>query len=164
MRLASLRLRAGTHVANASLHAAVIRTLDVLRKTQRGEELAWMIELGADNVIDIDRQDLLELVGVVLENASKWAQTSVTIATRKAGDMAEVVVGDDGPGLSAEQIAAIGPRGRRMDESRPGTGFGLAIALEILKLNGGEAVFGRSDRGGLQVVLRLRTAGADLPD
>lgn len=155
LRLASLRIRAGTHLANTSLNAALIRTMGVLKKTHRGENLGWFIELGADAVIDMERQDLLELVGVVLENATKWADSRITIVTRQADGIAEIEIGDDGPGLSAAQMEQIGVRGRRIDETRGGSGFGLAIALEIVRLNEGEVSFGQSSLGGLNVTLRL---------
>ena len=155
LRLASLRIRAGAYLANASLNAALIRTIGVLKKTHRGENLGWFIELGADVVVDMERQDLLELMGVVLENATKWADSRITITTRQVDGMAEVEIGDDGPGLTAAQIEQIGVRGRRIDESRGGSGFGLAIALEIVRLNEGQASFGRSSLGGLNVTLKL---------
>jgi signal transduction histidine kinase len=158
LRLAALRVRSGAHVANASLNSALIRTLTVLKKTGRGENLNWMAEFGADAVIDMDRQDLLELVGIILENASKWARSRVTIKTSQDEAGALVVVADDGPGIPEAKLSELGARGKRLDETRPGTGFGLAIAIEIVRLNEGEIGFGRSEVGGLEVTLRLPLA------
>ncbi|WP_449397057.1 sensor histidine kinase [Devosia riboflavina] len=67
MRLASLRTRSGDHRESSSLNTAILRTVTVLRKTDRGERLHWQAELGDDVHVDIHRQDLMELVGVTLE-------------------------------------------------------------------------------------------------
>ena len=161
LRLARLRLRSGSDVLSASLNNALSRSASVVRKTREGEALCWDVALGDDLRVNIDRHDLLELTGVVLENAAKWARSRVAVGVRRSGDKVEVQIEDDGPGLSEEQIARLGVRGRRFDESRPGSGLGLAIATEILALNGGEAAFTRSTLGGLSVTLRLPAANAD---
>lgn len=161
LRLARLRLRSNSHILSASLNNAISRSASVVRMTREGEKLDWNIVLGEDVRVNIDRHDLLELTGVVLENAAKWARSRVEVAVRREGAQVELSILDDGPGLSDEQIARLGVRGRRFDESRPGSGLGLAIAMEILALNGGEAVFSRSTIGGLAVSLRLPVADAD---
>lgn len=160
LRLARLRLRAPSQVLSASLTTALSRTISVVRQTHDGEMLAWNVQLGPDVLINMDGHDLLELVGVLLENAAKWARTRVDILVRPIdGDAIEVTIADDGPGLSDQQIARLGVRGRRLDESRQGSGLGLAIAMEILALNNGSAELGRSEHGGLAVKLRLPIAG-----
>jgi len=158
LRLATLRIRSASHVANASLNAALIRTLMVLKKTARGEQLHWVAELQTDATIDIHRQDLLELVGIIIENASKWARTSIQITTQVSGNHARVVIADDGPGVPITQMNGLGQRGQRLDEAQPGTGFGLAIAGEIVRLNRGEISFDQSKMGGLEVTLKLPLA------
>lgn len=159
LRLARLRLRAQSDVISTSLNTALTRTVAVVRQTHEGEALAWNIDLGADVSVNIDSHDLLELLGVLLENAAKWARTRVDVAVRPVGGFAQVVIADDGPGLTEKQIASLGVRGRRLDESSQGTGFGLAIAMEILELNHGGAELGRSADGGLRIALRLPIAG-----
>ncbi|WP_172121890.1 MULTISPECIES: HAMP domain-containing sensor histidine kinase [unclassified Devosia] len=155
LRLASLRVRTAAHAASASLNTAVIRTMTVLKKTGHGEHLHWVAQLGDDCDVDMHRQDLLELVGITLENAAKWAHSRVSVHSRRDGGFAVLEIGDDGPGIPPEQIAQLGIRGRRLDESRPGTGLGLAMAAQILDLNGGSMQFGRADAGGLCVTLRM---------
>lgn len=159
LRLASLRLRAPSQVLSASLNTALSRTISVVRQTHDGEMLAWNVQLGPDVMINMDGHDLLELVGVLLENAAKWARTRVDVLVRPIeGDFIEVTIADDGPGLSDQQIARLGVRGRRLDQSRQGSGLGLAIAMEILALNNGSAELGRAEHGGLAVKLRLPIA------
>lgn len=158
MRLASLRTRSIEHKESSSLNTAVLRTLAVLRKTDRGERLHWQAELGDDLQVDIHRQDLMELVGVTLENAAKWAGSTVSVEGRKDGEMVLLRICDDGPGIAPAMIERLGNRGARLDQDVPGTGLGLAIATEILELNGGSITYGKAERGGLMVEIRLPLA------
>lgn len=163
LRLAALRVRTSAHATRSSLNTAVIRTLTVLKKTGRGEGLHWIAELADDCWVDIHRQDLMELVGVTLENAAKWASSRVTVRTSCEAGMAVVEVCDDGPGIPDEQLQSLGVRGRRLDQSLPGSGLGLAIAAEILDINHGSMSFSRAQIGGLIVTFRLPLAGNSAP-
>ena len=159
LRLAQLRMRSAEHVLTASLDQVLLRSVTVMRKAGRGPELFWKLDADPASV-DMDPHDLMELVGVLLENAAKWARTQVEVACRPSGEMAEFIIGDDGPGLSDEDIAKLGKRGGRLDEERSGTGFGISIAREILELNGGTLSIGRSKAGGLEATVRIPPAPA----
>jgi signal transduction histidine kinase len=158
LRLSRLRMRTPTHQLSASLNDTVNRTIAVLRRTQEGEELDWQAKLAPGLKVDIDPHDLMELVGVVLENAAKWGKSRVTITGRANDATAELRVADDGPGLTEDQIGRLGVRGQRHDESRRGSGLGLAIALEVVALNAGTMHFARAEEGGLEVIVRLPLA------
>jgi signal transduction histidine kinase len=160
MRLAALRVRTTSHAVRSSLNSAVIRTLTVLNKTGRGERLHWIADLSDDCWVDVHRQDLMELVGVTLENAAKWASSRVTIRTMQQGGHAILVISDDGPGIPREQLQSLGARGVRLDQSIPGSGLGLAIAAEILDINHGSMALTDAEIGGLIVTLTLPLANA----
>jgi signal transduction histidine kinase len=117
-----------------------------------------MVELGPELDVDVDGHDLLELVGVVLENACKWAAGRVSVESRSADGFAHFVVQDDGAGVADADIARLGARGERLDQSRPGDGLGLAIVFDAVRLNGGAIELGRSALGGLSVDVRLPLA------
>lgn len=158
MRLVRLRHRTRMHAFRASLSLLLPRTVAVLKRTQRGERLDWTVEVADGLDIDIDANDLLELVGVVLENAARWATSLVRVQARRDGATVELRIDDDGPGIRASELGTIGVRGRRLDESVPGTGLGLAIAREIVALNDGTITFERSPHDGLGVTIRLPMA------
>ena len=164
LRLAALRVRTSAHSMRSSLNTAVLRTLTVLKKTGRGESLHWVAELAADCWVDVHRQDLMELVGITLENAAKWASARVVVRSKSHGDHAILEICDDGPGIPAEELQSLGKRGFRLDETLPGYGLGLAIAAEILEINRGSMVFTEAPGGGLVVTLTLPlSSAASLP-
>ncbi|SFZ82525.1 Signal transduction histidine kinase [Devosia enhydra] len=159
LRLARLRHRPASHVMRSPLKDAVLRIARVLEKTAEGERLGWTFNLDAGIGVNLDPQDLIELLGVILENACQWAEHEIRVSGAVVGDFVEVLVEDDGPGLGAEDIARLGPRGERLDQGGKGSGFGIAIASEILELNGGRLAISRSPLGGLAVAMSLPGAG-----
>ena len=107
-----------------------------------------------------DREDMLELLGNLLDNACKWAVVRVSCHLSGAEEI-HIGVADDGAGLSDEDLQQLTQRGSRLDESVEGHGLGLAIARDIVKLYGGTLELGRSEAlGGLQIRIVLPGAGA----
>jgi signal transduction histidine kinase len=109
-----------------------------------------------------EQQDLEEMVGNLVDNAYKWAQSRVAVevfAQRPdANDdrrIVHILVDDDGPGLSPQQREQVARRGRRLDETKPGSGLGLSIVVELAGLYGGELTLGTAPIGGLRAELIL---------
>jgi signal transduction histidine kinase len=109
-----------------------------------------------------ERQDLEEMTGNLLDNACKFAAHLVSVSVRldpaPSADRrlwVEIQVSDDGPGLAPEQYAEALKRGRRLDESKPGSGLGLSIVAETAAMYGGGIQLDRAELGGLLVRLRL---------
>lgn len=155
LRMARLRFRTRARGLTSSINDAVLRSVAVLRKGRQGERINWSVHLEDKLEVDIDSHDLMELVGIVLENAEKWARGKISIRGVRSEETVELVVEDDGEGLTDEQIERLGQRGVRLDERSEGHGMGLAIAFEILRLNRGDIEMGRSTLGGLSVRMRF---------
>ncbi len=109
-----------------------------------------------------EQQDLEEMVGNLVDNACKWAQSRVAVEVipekpDPAGDrrIVRILVDDDGPGLSPQQREQVARRGRRLDETKPGSGLGLSIVLELASLYGGGLTLGTAPIGGLRAELVL---------
>lgn len=106
-----------------------------------------------------EKQDLEEMLGNLLDNAFKWASSTVevSLADEKAPDTERIalLIDDDGPGLPEEAMAEVLKRGRRLDETTPGSGLGLSIVVDIAKLYGGGLTLHRSPLGGLRARLEL---------
>lgn len=109
-----------------------------------------------------DESDLEEMVGNLLDNASKWAkgQIGVTLLAErtKTGSLLLIKIEDDGPGLSEEQTQAVLRRGVKLDEKVQGSGLGLDIVKELVDVYGGSLQLRRSVLGGLLAELRLPAA------
>ncbi|MDK2760959.1 MAG: HAMP domain-containing histidine kinase [Sphingopyxis sp.] len=107
-------------------------------------------------VVRVERQDLDELIGNLLENAAKYGGGSVFATIQSDGGMAEILVEDDGPGISPDDRVRVIDRGVRLDSGKPGTGLGLAIVRDVAEIYGGGLTLEESeDLGGLLVRLRL---------
>ncbi|MCV0396202.1 MAG: histidine kinase [Rhizobiaceae bacterium] len=105
-----------------------------------------------------EREDLEEIVGNLLENATKWGKATVRVSVAPRGDMIDLVIEDDGPGIPPDKAHVALKRGRRLDETKPGTGLGLAIVSDLAAEYGGSVALGQSDLGGLRAVVSLRRA------
>jgi signal transduction histidine kinase len=103
-----------------------------------------------------ERPDLEEMIGNLVDNACKWAASRVILSAARAGpDSLRIVVDDDGRGLSAEEREQVAKRGQRLDESKPGSGLGLSIVVELAALYGGGLMLGEAPAGGLRAELTL---------
>jgi len=112
-----------------------------------------------------EKQDLEEMLGNLMDNACKWAATKVEVrAVRvpgsRRGEPAAVLieVDDDGPGLNDAQRTEVRKRGKRLDESKPGSGLGLSIVTELAGLYRGRFELDRAKLGGLSARLSLPSA------
>jgi signal transduction histidine kinase len=108
-----------------------------------------------------ERQDLEEMVGNLVDNACKWAQMRVSVevvSDAGAQSMVRIIVDDDGPGLNPSQRDQVARRGRRLDETKPGSGLGLSIVLELSTLYGGSLTLSTAPIGGLRAELVLPAA------
>jgi signal transduction histidine kinase len=102
--------------------------------------------------VSADREDMMELIGNLLDNACKWANTQVVLKMHQQSGL-RIVIEDDGPGMNPEEQLLVLGRGVRMDEAKQGHGLGLAIVGEIVDAYGGKLELGQSDLlGGLQVL------------
>jgi len=104
----------------------------------------------------LDRDDMLELIGNLLDNACKWADQRVRCSISSNAETT-ITIEDDGPGCSTQEIEQLTRRGRRLDEEREGHGLGLSIAKEITQLYSGSILIDRSaELGGLRVTLQFK--------
>jgi signal transduction histidine kinase len=111
--------------------------------------------VAGDLQILVQREDLDEMLGNLLDNACKWARTRVAVAASLDGAMTLVTVDDDGPGIAEGMRDAVLRRGVRADEAAPGSGLGLAIVRELTELYGGSIALDVSPLGGLRACLRV---------
>lgn len=102
-----------------------------------------------------DREDMLELLGNLLDNASKWARQQVQVDIKINEQFYELSIDDDGPGIAPELRELVLARGARMDEQIQGHGLGLGIVRDIVDHCGGNLELHTSPLGGLRVLVKL---------
>jgi len=106
--------------------------------------------------VHVERQDLDELLGNLIENAAKYGGGRVFVTVESGPQYVEIQVEDDGAGIPETQRGSIFERGARLDTEKPGTGLGLAIVRDVAQIYGGSVMLEESeDLGGLLVRLRL---------
>jgi signal transduction histidine kinase len=116
------------------------------------------IDLAGDKkaIARVERQDLDELLGNLIENAAKYGNGRVFVTVAGDADCVEIEVEDDGAGIPEAERMAIFDRGARLDTGKPGTGLGLAIVRDVAEIYGGSIHLEESeDLGGLLARLRL---------
>ena len=126
-----------------------------LMHAARNPDIRWQVSPAAH--FAGDQEDLLELLGNLLDNACKWCRSSVRLDVQATTDKGIVfTVEDDGPGCPEAALDELTKRGFRADESKPGTGLGLAIVRDIVESYDGRLTLGHSDElGGLRVQVWL---------
>ena len=114
-----------------------------------------------DAAVRVERQDLDEMIGNLIENAAKYGGGRVFVTVRNTPECVEIEVEDDGPGIPAAMRDAIFDRGARLDSGKPGTGLGLAIVRDVAEIYDGSIDLEESeDLGGLLARLKLPLAVA----
>ena len=133
--------------------------IETLKALYRDKPLAINLRLPAGVAFPADREDMLELLGNLLDNACKWGRREVLLEVAVTGSAVTLRVHDDGPGCPDASLATLAQRGTRLDESTPGQGLGLAIAMQTASDYGGRISFGRSEiLGGFLATVHLPVA------
>ncbi len=127
-------------------------------RLSRDGRIAYAANIPEGHRLRVEIEDLEELFGNLLENASKFANSRVRVDAATTGEFMEILVNDDGPGIRPEDRAGVLQAGVRLDAKKPGSGLGLAIASDIVEVYGGELELGDSRLGGLLVRVRLPLA------
>jgi signal transduction histidine kinase len=164
---AMISARHGTITSRTDVHSTLVRLVRTFNKLFPGisfqydhPQLNPSDDVGA--IVGIfagEQQDFEEIIGNILENSGKFAVDQVSISTRQKIDekrgLIEIIIKDNGAGLSDSEISYVLKRGNRLDENSPGTGLGLSIVSDILKEYGGELQIEAIEAGGLRVTVRL---------
>jgi len=138
--------------AESNVATVAESVIGVVKRTPKGESLAFRLDVGRDVTAPLDSGDLAEILGNLVENASRFARTKVVVAASGTTERATITVADDGQGIAAEQRATALSRGTRLDLRGGGAGLGLAIVADIVEAYGGTFVLEDADPGLLCIV------------
>ena len=156
------RARAIGRRASAHARAQVWESVEAVERavTRLYPDVTVDIAGDKESAVHIERQDLDEMLGNLVENAAKYGNGRVFVTVEQVADKGvEILVEDDGPGIPAAERESIFQRGARLDTDKPGTGLGLAIVRDVAEIYGGSIRLEESeDLGGLLARLCLPPA------
>ena len=155
------RARAVGRRGNAHSRAAVWNSLEAVERAVA--RLYPDVRIDRDGIktlsVRVERQDLDEMLGNLIENAAKYGGGSVFVTVAEAGANVDLMIEDDGAGIPAAERERLFDRGARLDTGKPGTGLGLAIVRDVAEIYDGSITLEESaDLGGLLARLRLPKA------
>jgi signal transduction histidine kinase len=153
------RARAAASGASGNARCPVAPCADALVRTllklYAGRALQISSTIAPDFCARVQREDLDEILGNLLDNACKWANSRIAMEGTRAGAMLILTLDDDGPGLARALRNVVLERGVRIDEAAPGSGLGLAIVRDLAELYGGSVSLDDSPLGGLRARVSL---------
>src|SRR6185369_131103 len=153
------RARAIGRRATAQARARVWDSLEAVQRAMDRlyENVTVDIAGNHEAEVRVERQDLDEMVGNLVENAAKYGGGRVFVTVEPKGKMVDILVEDDGPGIPEADRGSLFTRGARLDTTgKPGTGLGLAIVRDVAEIYGGSIHLEESeDLGGLLARLTL---------
>jgi len=130
----------------------------VVERTERGETIAFSVDITPDLRAPVDATDLAEMLGALIENAARHARRQVRVSGFRDGERLVLRVEDDGPGMDEGAIEGATQRGVRIDETGSGHGLGLAIVRDLAEATEGDFRLERAPLGGLAAELRWTLA------
>jgi signal transduction histidine kinase len=158
------RIAARSNVIGAvtEVEPVIARLMRAMKRIHGDKGLVLSAEVPENARFKGEQQDLEEIVGNLVDNACKWARSKVNVAVtyeRPPDDEHDgrlgLTIDDDGLGLTELERAEATRRGRRLDESKPGSGLGLSIVTDLVALYGGTFRLDRSPEGGLRASVEL---------
>ncbi|MFO1130771.1 MAG: HAMP domain-containing sensor histidine kinase [Hyphomicrobiales bacterium] len=158
--LTRARMAAGHGEPVRDVKAVLEEIVRTIRHLPRGGDIAFVLHVPPRLGVRMDREDFIEMIANVLDNARKWAKSQVVIRLEPGASEHLLSISDDGPGIPAADIDKVVERGRRLDEATEGTGIGLAIVNDISDACNLRTSFSASETGGLRFAVSLpATAG-----
>lgn len=153
------RARAIGRRATTHSRATVWESLEAVQRAVDRLYESVTVDIAGDQEaqVRVERQDLDEMLGNLIENAAKYGGGRVFVTVEQKGAMVDILIEDDGPGIPAADRGLLFARGARLDTTgKPGTGLGLAIVRDVAEIYGGNVTLEESeDLGGLLARLSL---------
>ncbi len=129
-------------------------------KVYAQRDITLVNELDSELNVAVEKSDLDEMLGNLLENSHKWANQMIRVHSTQDKENIRLIIEDDGPGIPQEQLERVTQRGFRLDEETPGSGLGLNIVSEMAHSYRGHLDLEASKMGGLKATLILQRSRA----
>ncbi len=131
------------------------KIMTTLSKVYKDKQTEAQLNISSTLNIKVDKGDLYELLGNLIENAFKWSNKKVTVSAEAVSGQTKIIVEDDGPGINKKEQELILLRGQRADQNTPGHGLGLAMVNDMLLLYKGSMQISKSSLGGAKIIINI---------
>lgn len=150
------RSRSGdSRLRRCDLSKVANQVVNAIRRLPTDSDIDWQVDIPEGIQAPFDEHDMSELLGNLLDNARKYAVSRVIVkASREEGQIVQLSVNDDGPGVPEDQLALIVERGERRDSVKQGQGLGLAIVRDLVDSHGCDLELRNRPGGGLLVSIK----------
>ncbi|MBF0562612.1 MAG: HAMP domain-containing protein [Alphaproteobacteria bacterium] len=144
--------------AEATQTASLSQLIETVAGRFRRNNAALDIHIERDLVIPMRLNAIERCLSNLIDNAARYG-TNIAVRAGQRGDVIEVTIDDDGPGIPVSKRTEVFRAFIRLEGSRNpktgGVGLGLTIALDIAHGHGGDILLEDSPLGGLRARLRL---------
>lgn len=152
----------------AQLHLEEVDAVGLVRAVLDGTDRddVALVDTTADVAhVSVDKRRFGQVLVNLLDNADNYAGGAIAVRISATGDRVRFDVDDDGPGIADHERSHVFDRFARgsaaeLPDAGPGTGLGLALVQEHVRLHGGTVVVGESAEGGARFTIELPRAGA----
>lgn len=141
-----------------SIKTAIENLASTLKLIYPDKPLQFELEIAENIHFPGEQSDFNELMGNLMDNAAKWSCNQITVDIRSDKEQLEILVQDNGPGCSQEEIARLTRRGVRLDEQAKGHGLGLNIVQTIIEQYQGDICFANTQPTGFAVTINIPLA------
>ena len=138
-----------------ALHPIASKILNSLNKVYKDKYIDAQLNISESFSIKVDKGDLYELLGNLIENAFKWCNKKILISAEVISGQTQFIIEDDGPGIEQKEQDLILLRGQRADQNTPGHGLGLAMVNDMLLHYNGSMEIKRSSLGGAKIIIKI---------
>ncbi len=148
------RSRSGNEMgAKTDILPIVTKMVSAISKLPAAREIEWKVDIPAGLSAPFDAFNLSEILGNLLDNAREWTHDSVIISAVKTKGGTSISISDNGPGVAEDQLLSVLQRGKRIDNTRPGNGLGLAIVQDLVGQHDGKLTLKNRPNGGLVAII-----------
>ena len=144
-----------SHIQYLKLFPVSRSLINSMKKIYHNKSIDFAVDISEDLQFRIDEGDFMELLGNLLDNASKWCNSKVSLSITNSDQQLSINISDDGPGIKDEVINEISHRGFRADQITPGHGIGLSIVKDIVDSYKGIIDFSSHGQGGLDIHIQF---------
>ncbi|SEW11521.1 Signal transduction histidine kinase [Cognatiyoonia koreensis] len=137
--------------ASCEVAPVVARVVKAFQRRVGNAKTKWVIEVSSETRCPFDSFALTELLGNLIDNATKWTKDEIRISAAGSKNDGYLEIADNGPGIPEDKFEIAMQQGQRLDDTVPGHGLGLAIIQDMVAKRDAKLTLDHATSGGLLV-------------